>query len=223
MIHDPGTKNNVQNQVANFIRGQTGTFEEESDTCDGEVRSRSRWTSRRRMGACGEWSCDQWKSLNAVILRQEFILYYSPCMYICVCMCMCVWMCMYLTYYMRNDLFCWVWGTTVIFMGFCRYILRDTAFQCMHHSLTMLQCIAAVIFDTPEHTILSIQKKINPYIKIYPKRTFGSHSQSWRGWPIRLPEELSFIQRQANFDRQFKITPAQYKTNSKQDLRSQRE
>lgn len=37
MIHDAGTKNNVQNQVANPIRGQTSTVEEESDTCDGEV------------------------------------------------------------------------------------------------------------------------------------------------------------------------------------------
>lgn len=37
MIHDPGTKNNVQNQVANSIRGRTSTFEGESDTCDGEV------------------------------------------------------------------------------------------------------------------------------------------------------------------------------------------
>lgn len=151
MIHDLGTKNNVQNQVANSIRGQTGTFEEESDTCDGEVRSRSRWTSRRRMGACGEWSCDQWKISQcgypqAGIHSLSFSMHVYLCLY--------VYVCVYVFNIMRNDSVCWVWGTTVIYMGFCRYILRDTAFQCMHHSLAMLQCIAAGMFDTPERAIL---------------------------------------------------------------------
>ena len=94
MIHDLGTKNNVQNQVANPIRGQTSTFEAESDIWDGEVVVRD-GPQDGGWEHVGSGHVTSEKSLNAVILRQEFILYHSPCMYICVCMCMCV--CMYLT------------------------------------------------------------------------------------------------------------------------------
>lgn len=156
MIHDPGTKNNVQNQVANPIRGRTSTFEGESDTCDGEVvvRDGPQDGGLEHVGSGHVTSENLSMRLSSgrnscSLCISMYMIIFMPCM--CVCVFLRVYD-MYSTYCLRNELIL-VWRNEYTWHS-AGYILRDTAFQCMHHSLAMLQCIAAGMFDTPERAIL---------------------------------------------------------------------
>lgn len=167
MIHDAGTKNNVQNQVANPIRGRTNTFEGESDTCDGDVvvRDGPQDDGLEHVGS-GHVTSEN-LSMRLSSSRNSYSLLFCVCisgfiMFMYMFNTLCVERAGLLS---MGERLLYTWHSA-------GYILRDTAFQCMHHSLAMLQCIAAVIFDTPEHTIIPTQTEINPNIKIHPKELF---------------------------------------------------